>query len=173
MKRLVIIVVLLSVAVVAIECLNPLGLINTCITDSQCKKHDEFCDHTGLNPIGSCRQGYVNGGKCTFDRHCRSKQCHSRRCVARKPVKDGPCSKEQHDECIESQYCSHKDNVYKCRDRSYSGACTKSEHCLSNRCFFFKCRRPKNTTTPGNNKIAEMNDDSGEYNNNNDQSDVE
>lgn len=167
MYRLVSLVLLVSIAGVVVESLNPLGLINTCITDSQCKKHDEFCDHTGLNPIGSCRQGYVNGAKCTFDRHCRSKQCHTRRCVARKPVKDGPCSKDQHDECIETQYCSHKENIYKCRDRSYSGVCSKSEHCLSNRCFLLKCRRPKNITTPSN-KIGEMNDASGEAFNNND-----
>lgn len=128
------------------DSINPLGILNSCVTDSQCKKHDEFCDHTGINPIGSCRTGYPNGARCTFDRHCGSKNCNSRRCVARKPIKDGPCSKDQHLECIETQYCStrsDKGSGLRCRDRSYSGACIHSEQCLSRKCLFFKCRRPK------------------------------
>lgn len=161
--NLALILVVIVAMIASISCFNPLGILNTCVTDSQCKKHDEFCDHTGLNPIGECKMGYSNGVKCHFDRHCRSKNCYSRKCVPRKPEKDGPCSKDQHDECIESQYCSHKENIYKCRDRSYSGACTKSQHCLSNKCLFFKCRRPKNMANLANADGGDANNDKNYY----------
>lgn len=137
--------IILGNIILQTESINPFGVLKTCITDSQCKNHEDFCDHTGINPIGTCRAGYPNGAKCTFDRHCRSKNCSSRRCVGRKPVKDGPCSKDQHIECIDSQYCSSRSDsgAFMCRDRSYSGACVHSEQCLSRKCLFFKCRRPK------------------------------
>lgn len=35
---------------------NPLKIFNKCISDHECK-NDEYCDHTGINPIGSCKQG--------------------------------------------------------------------------------------------------------------------
>lgn len=66
------------------------------------------------------------------------------KCVARKPVKDGPCSKDKHEECLESQYCSAKDNTLKCRDRKCSGICTKDAHCTSNKCTILFCKEPAN-----------------------------
>ncbi len=33
---------------------NPLKLLGKCISDSECEAN-EFCDHTGLNPIGKCQ----------------------------------------------------------------------------------------------------------------------
>jgi hypothetical protein len=121
---------------------NPLKLFGKCVGDNECKTH-EFCDHTGINPIGSCKVGKEVSKSCVFDRHCASKNCHLLKCVARKPVKDGPCTKDKHDECIPSQYCSHKENVYKCRDRSCHGMCSKNAHCLSNNCSFLICKKPK------------------------------
>lgn len=136
---------LLANIVIRIECLNPLDVLKTCLTDSQCKEHEEFCDHTGINPIGSCRVGYELGAKCHFDRHCKTKHCHLTRCVSRKPVKDGLCSKNQHDDCIESQFCAKSGSVFKCKDRMCSGWCCRHSQCLSNKCsWLFRCTQPEN-----------------------------
>ena len=51
---------------------NPLKLFNKCISDHECK-NQEYCDHTGINPIGTCKLGNSNGHSCVFDRHCQSK----------------------------------------------------------------------------------------------------
>lgn len=125
--------------------LNPLNALGKCITDKDCKHHDEFCDHTGINPMGDCRKGYENGKKCTFDRHCSSKHCHFMKCVARKPERDGPCSKDQHQDCIESQYCGqNKEKKYQCQDRVCSGWCSSHSQCVSNKCcWFYRCKSPK------------------------------
>lgn len=64
------------------------------------------------------------------------------KCVSRKPVKDGPCSKDQHTDCLKEQYCSSKEKMLKCRDRKCSGLCGKDAHCLSNKCSFFHCKKP-------------------------------
>lgn len=120
---------------------NPLKFMGKCLSDHECKTN-EFCDHTGINPFGSCKVGKEVKESCILDRYCKSKHCHLMRCVPRKPVKDGPCSKDQHDECIATQYCSHKENIYKCRDRNCTGACIKDAHCLSNKCSFFMCKKP-------------------------------
>lgn len=119
---------------------NPLKLLGKCISDHECKP-TEFCDHTGLNPFGSCRLGYENKASCHFDRHCKSKVCHSFKCEGKRPVRDGPCTKDQHDECLPEQYCS-KTAKYHCKDRKCKGACFKDYHCLSNNCSFFRCQKP-------------------------------
>ena len=121
---------------------NPLK--GHCLTDKDCKQH-EYCDHTGLNPIGSCKAGKENKEMCAFDRHCKSKVCHLLRCQARKPVRDGPCTKDQHDECLPEQYCS-KTKKYICQDRKCSGFCSKDYHCVSNSCRLFYCKKSVNTT---------------------------
>ncbi len=54
---------------------NPLKMLNKCISDHECKSH-EFCDHTGINPFGTCHVGKEANRSCMFDRHCASKQCH-------------------------------------------------------------------------------------------------
>ena len=118
------------------------SLFNKCITDHDCKAH-EFCDHTGINPFGSCRTGKELKSSCVFDRHCKSKHCHLMKCVAKKPVKDAPCAPNEHSECIQNQYCSHKEKTYRCRDRSCSGYCLKDVHCISNKCSLFKCKKPE------------------------------
>jgi len=61
-----------------------------------------------------------------FDRHCRSKYCHHFKCVGKAPVKDGKCSRDKHEDCIASQYCSHRKGD-KCMDRKCSGACGKGK----------------------------------------------
>jgi len=119
-----------------------LNMLNKCVTDKDCKQQ-EFCDHHGINPIGSCKVGHETNHSCVFDRHCRSKICHLLKCVNKKPVKDGPCTKDHHDECLPTQYCSHQTKVYQCRDRKCSGLCGKDAHCLSNECSIFKCKKPK------------------------------
>lgn len=133
---------------------NPLKLFNKCISDHECKP-DQFCDHTGINPIGSCADGKKLNDSCFFDRHCKSKNCHLLKCVNRKPVKDGPCTKDIHSECLPEQYCSNRDSkIYKCRDRKCSGVCSKDAHCISNKCSLLLCKKPDNgcnstiTTTP-------------------------
>ena len=63
--------------------------------------------------------------------------------MSRKPVKDGPCTKDQHEECIENQYCSQSLGS-KCKDRKCSGSCGHSYHCLSNKCTLFVCKKPVN-----------------------------
>ncbi|RMZ97625.1 hypothetical protein BpHYR1_021969 [Brachionus plicatilis] len=120
---------------------NPLKLFNTCISDHQCE-HNEFCDHNGINPIGSCTEGKKLGGSCFFDRYCQSKNCYLMKCVSRKPVLDGPCTEDNHSECLPEQYCSGRDDAYKCRDRKCYGFCGKDAHCLTNNCRFFRCERP-------------------------------
>lgn len=122
-------------------------LENACATDSECKNEDEFCDHTGINPIGSCRLGYANGQTCGFDRHCMSKMCHFFKCVAVKPVKDALCSKDHHEDCIESQYCVLDKQIdrYKCVDRICSGWCNYSAKCMSNSCaWYLRCKPTSN-----------------------------
>ena len=122
---------------------NPLKFLNKCISDHECKK-DEFCDHTGINPFGKCALGKDKGQTCMMDRYCRSKACHLLKCVATKPVRDGPCSKDHHDECLPEQYCSHdRKESFKCRDRRCTSACLKDAHCLSNNCSFFRCKKPE------------------------------
>lgn len=115
------------------------SVINVCVQDSQCKDKAKFCDHHFPNPVGACAKKHKNGDKCSFDRHCMSDKCNWNKCVANKPKKDGPCSKEQHHECIDSQYCSSHN---KCKDRSATGGCTKDAHCLSHKCSLFKCKHP-------------------------------
>jgi hypothetical protein len=51
---------------------NPMKLFNKCITDGECKPN-EYCDHSGINPFGSCHMGKEINEKCVFDRHCKSK----------------------------------------------------------------------------------------------------
>lgn len=145
MKFLIILSILCVLLVGNVRSINILGAINKCVSDGDCKHHDEFCDHTGINPFGTCRKGYEVGQKCTFDRHCMSKHCHLMKCVARKPVKNGPCSKDQHHECIESQYCAiGSDKKFKCQDRTCSGWCSTHSQCMSNKCcWFFRCKQPK------------------------------
>ncbi len=136
-KNLIILVVSLSV----VSSLDVLSLANKCVTDSQCKS-EEFCDHTGLNPVGSCRHGYPNDAKCHFDRHCSSKQCENFKCAAKKLTRDGPCDKDQHSQCLPEQYCREIGKLsYYCRDRKCSGFCFffKNHLCLSNKCNFFWC----------------------------------
>ncbi|CAF0925631.1 unnamed protein product [Brachionus calyciflorus] len=104
---------------------------------------DEFCDHTGINPIGSCKEGKKVNDSCVFDRHCRTKNCHLFKCVSRKPVRDGPCTEDTHSECIPEQYCSSREKTFKCRDRKCSGMCSKDAHCLSNKCSVLFCKKPE------------------------------
>ncbi|CAF0893184.1 unnamed protein product [Brachionus calyciflorus] len=83
--------------------INPLKFLGKCISDHECKSY-EYCDHIGINPFGSCKEGRELNQKCVFDRHCKTKYCHLLKCVKRKPIRDGPCS--DHTECIQEQYCS-------------------------------------------------------------------
>jgi hypothetical protein len=151
---------------------NPFKLLGKCISDHECKPI-EYCDHNGINPIGSCKVGKESDKSCLLDRYCQSKNCHHLKCVARKPVKDGnkinklfiffnstltkinlkgPCVKDQHTDCLEDQYCSKKDNEYRCKDRRCSGVCIKDAHCLSNNCRFLICKKPDTGCTDKNNK---------------------
>ena len=76
--------------------------------------------------------------------------CHHLKCVAKKPVIDGPCTKDQHTECIPEQYCHHeKKDIYVCINRKCSGLCAKNEHCLSNKCDLFHCKKPANGCPTG------------------------
>lgn len=120
---------------------NPLKIFNTCISDHQCS-HNQFCDHNGINPIGSCADGKKIGEKCILDRYCQSKNCYLLKCVQRKPVRDGPCTEDSHSDCIAEQYCSSRDKNFKCRDRKCFGFCNKDAHCLTDKCRFFRCERP-------------------------------
>ena len=125
---------------------NPLKLMGKCISDHECKTH-EYCDHTGINPFGSCKQGKETNHTCVFDRHCKTKNCHLLKCVTKKPVKDGVCTKDTHSECIPEQYCHHeiknKKDFYKCINRKCSGFCSKDAHCIANKCKFLRCEKPK------------------------------
>ena len=141
-KKMRYIFLYILLALIGIYQTNGLSIFGKCVTDKECKD-DEFCDHTGINPIGSCAQGKANNRSCVFDRHCRSKYCHHLKCIGKKPVKDGKCSRDHHEDCIESQYCSHRKGD-KCMDRKCSGICGKDAHCLSNNCSFFKCKKPAN-----------------------------
>ncbi len=67
--------------------LNPFKMLG-CIKDKDCKSN-EYCDHTGINPVGKCAVGKANQDSCIMDRYCRSKNCHHLKCVANKPIKDG------------------------------------------------------------------------------------
>ena len=116
-------------------------LMGKCVSDHECQPF-EYCDHSGINPIGKCTPGKELKSSCVFDRHCKSKHCHHMKCVVRKPVKDGPCAPNEHTECIPTQYCSHKEKIYRCRDRKCSGLCGKDAHCFSNKCTFFSCKKP-------------------------------
>ena len=68
--------------------------------------------------------GKDNGHTCLSKSNCRSKHCHHFKCVAKKPTKDGKCSRNNHEECVENQYCS-KSKGDKCMDRKCSGFCGK------------------------------------------------
>lgn len=116
------------------------SVMKVCVQDSQCGDSAKFCDHHFPNPMGTCTRKHKNGEKCTFDRHCMSDKCNWNKCVANKPKKNGLCSKEQHHECIDSQYCSSHN---KCVDRVLNGGCTKSHQCLSNKCSLFRCKAPE------------------------------
>ena len=119
------------------------SIFNKCISDHECKPM-EFCDHSGINPLGSCKVGKELKSTCVFDRHCKSKVCHHMKCVNKKPVKDGPCNPHEHAECLPTQYCSSKNSskdLHKCRDRKCTGMCTKDAHCISNKCTFFSCKK--------------------------------
>lgn len=123
---------------------NPIKFFNKCISDHECQT-GEYCDHTGINPFGSCKEGKKQNESCVFDRHCKSKYCHHFKCVSKKPVKDGLCSKDAHTECLQEQFCSKSGDKYKCQDRKCSGFCCKDAQCLSNKCaFYFLCRKPDN-----------------------------
>jgi len=58
MKKIFISVFVLLILVLKVSCFvgsgNPIKLLGKCITDSDCAAN-EFCDHTGLNPIGKCQ----------------------------------------------------------------------------------------------------------------------
>ncbi len=103
----------------------------------------EYCNHTGINPIGTCTKRKDLGHICIRDAYCLSLNCYLLKCVSRKPIKGGTCSKNQHQECIEKQYCSQSAG-YKCIDRKCSGMCHHNYHCESNQCSFFKCKLPIN-----------------------------
>jgi hypothetical protein len=51
---------------------NPLKMLNKCISDKECKPL-EYCEHSGINPFGSCHPGKDEKQSCVFDRHCKSK----------------------------------------------------------------------------------------------------
>jgi hypothetical protein len=97
----------------------------------------------GINPVGTCNKRKDVGAICNRDTYCKSGNCHLLKCVKRKPMKDGPCSEDQHQECIEKQYCS-KSAGFKCKDRKCSGSCGHGYHCESNQCTFFICKKPVN-----------------------------
>ena len=140
---------ILTVSTSVISSLNVLGLVGKCISDHECKPQ-EFCDHNGINPIGACRLGYPNDAKCHFDRHCSSKYCHKYKCIGKKPVRDGPCIKDQHEDCLPEQYCQEVGKLsHFCRDRKCSGLCFFFKHhkCLSNKCTFFWCSSAVPETT--------------------------
>ena len=124
---------------------SPLKIIGKCISDHDCKQH-EYCDHTGINPFGSCKDGKDTNQTCVFDRHCKTKQCHLLKCVKKKPVRDGVCEKDMHSDCIPEQYCHHekkdKKDLYVCADRKCSGFCLKDVHCLTNKCKLARCEKP-------------------------------
>lgn len=126
---------------------NPLKMLGKCISDHECEPQ-EYCDHNGINPIGSCKLGYPDNAKCHFDRHCKSKYCHHYKCIGKKPVRDGKCNKDQHQECPIEQYCKEIGKLsYYCRDKKCSGFCFffKHQKCLSNSCLFFWCRSAPTT----------------------------
>lgn len=130
---------------------SPLKFFGKCISDSECKPN-EYCEHSGINPFGSCKIGKENKQSCVFDRHCRSKICHHLKCTSKKPVKDGVCSKDQHEECIAEQYCHHvKKEEYKCINRKCSGLCIKDAHCLSKNCSLLHCKKPEKGCQTWNN----------------------
>lgn len=121
------------------------SLLGKCISDHECK-FNEYCDHTGINPIGSCKLGKELGASCALDRYCQTKQCHVFKCMRRKPERDATCQAYQHEECVTEQYCAKQTkDSFKCIDRKCRGFfCVKSAQCLSNRCFFFWCMKPDN-----------------------------
>ncbi len=112
------------------------SMFGKCIQDKECKSN-EYCDHKWPNPIGECKVGTKNGDKCVLDRHCTSKVCHTFKCVGRRPVKDGPCQKNSHDECLPEQFC----NKDKCKDRKCNGWCKQSYECMSGKCELFRCKK--------------------------------
>ena len=129
---------ILSVSIFEIESIrqDKRSVFGVCISDKECKP-TEYCDHHLPNPFGDCKTGYKIGGACIFDRHCSSKHCHLLKCVNRKAVKNGPCEKYKHDECIPEQFC----NKDKCKDRKCSGWCLHNYECSSGNCDFFRCRK--------------------------------
>ena len=137
MKIIIILLFLTLIsAIYSLDLKEKRSFLGKCVLDNDCKKN-EYCDHKLPNPIGACKIGYKNGDACAFDRHCSSKYCHLLKCVSRKPVRNGPCEKSNHNECIPEQYCS-KD---KCKDRKCSGWCAHSFECLSGKCEFMRCQR--------------------------------
>ena len=91
---------------------------------------------------------YPNDAKCHFSRHCKSKKCKLLRCVPKKLVRDGPCNKHQHDECLPEQYCKGS----RCHDRKCYGFCWwNNNQCLSGRCrWYFRCSAPPNNQLSAN-----------------------
>ncbi len=123
-----------------------LGLMSQCLTTNDCKS-DQYCHHDGINPLGKCHPVKLFGEKCLKDRQCRSNHCHLFKCSHSEPVKDGLCVKNEHTNCIPSQFCAKKKGVYKCINRLCRGLCTKHAQCRSNRCFIFWCIwRPEHGT---------------------------
>jgi hypothetical protein len=114
------------------------GILSQCLTTNDCKS-DQYCHHDGLNPLGKCHPVKQKGEKCLKDRQCRSKHCHLFHCAESEPVKDGLCVKNEHSNCIPSQFCAKKKGVYKCINRLCRGLCTKNAQCRSNKCFIFWC----------------------------------
>ena len=54
--KLVFLLVIFIIHNVLIKAANPLAMLGKCISDHECEA-TEFCDHTGINPIGSCKIG--------------------------------------------------------------------------------------------------------------------
>lgn len=139
--RIIEVLAYFAVLIIASCQANSLGsVLGVCSIDSHCKNSAQYCDHKAPNPVGKCKAKHRNSEHCLFDRHCMSNKCNWTKCVSNRPTKDGLCSKGEHYECIDSQYCG-KNN--RCKNRHPPGStCVKSAECLSNRCSFFKCQKP-------------------------------
>jgi hypothetical protein len=125
------------------EIKNPLKLFGKCVSDHECE-FNQYCDHTGINPVGACKIGAEDRQSCVLDRYCRSKNCNLFKCLPRDRVRDGKCYDADHNQCVSEQYCSHiKEKSYNCKNRKCHGSCTKDAHCLTNVCRLFRCKRPQ------------------------------
>ena len=127
---------------------SPLKLLGKCISDHECEE-TEYCDHSGINPFGSCKIGYADGQKCHVNRHCKSKYCslRKRECIGKKLVRDGPCRYKQDDDCFTEQFCWK----LKCIDRKCDGWCWYNKSCLSKNCrWFFRCEPSKDNALTAN-----------------------